>query len=286
MRQTLTKKAANPYIQAMRIDVHTADDIGARKEQQDSLGFTTLDDEAGSTLIVLADGVGGQTGGAVASRLVVDCFLEAAREGAFNDPAKQREALREALFEANRRLAERMTAEPQLEGMATTLVAAIVSPEAVRWVSVGDSHLYLLRGGALRKLNEDHSYAAMLVKAGTYRADDPELDQYRSVITSAVSGEEIKHVDLPEAATPLQPGDIVLAASDGLDTLPENHVEALLYEKRDGSAQDLAGALLTAVKRAGNPSQDNVSVVVARVAGKAETTASLPPVHDATTQRQ
>lgn len=272
----------------MRIDVHKADDIGARSEQQDTAEFARLNDPANSELIVLADGVGGQTGGAVASRLAVDTFLEAAAAGVFDDEPAQRDSLLTIMHKANNRIQERTEADPGLEGMATTLVAAIISSDNIKWISVGDSHLYLMRGGALRKLNEDHSYTAMLVKAGTYKAGDPELDQYRSVIASAISGDEVKYIDLPKLAEPLEPGDILLAASDGLDTLNESHIEALLYEKRETSPQDMSGALVDAVKRAAAPSQDNVSVIVARLEGKAATTstaASLPPVHEAVTQR-
>jgi len=272
----------------MRIDVYKADDIGARSEQQDTAEFARLNDPADSELIVLADGVGGQTGGAVASRLAVDTFLEAAAAGVFDDEPGQRGSLLSIMHKANSRIRERVEANPGLEGMATTLVAAIISPGCVKWISVGDSHLYLMRGGVLRKLNEDHSYAAMLVKAGTYDANDPELDQYRSVIASAVSGDDIKHIDLPVQPEQLEPGDILLAASDGLDTLNEDHIEALLYEKRETSPQDMSGALIDAVTRVARSSQDNVTVIVVRLEGEAATTAataSVPPVHEAVTRR-
>ena len=265
----------------MEIDLHSADDIGARSEQQDASGSAILNDAASSRLLVLADGVGGHAGGATASRLTVDTVLEAAASGAFDDPAQRCAALHTVIERANDRVRRAIESDSKLKGMASTLVAAILSEDGLRWASVGDSHLYLLRGGQLRKLNEDHSYVGLLIKSGKNKPDDPELDEYRNLIASAISGDQVKYVDVPDEAFPLESGDIVTLATDGLDTLPANHIEALLYEKRDAPAEEIAAALLNGVRRAGKSNQDNTTVVIGRLAGEAATSAAAEaPVRD------
>ncbi len=270
----------------MTIETHTADYIGKRSEQQDAAGSARLNDRAASHLLVLADGVGGQTGGATASRIAVDTLLNAAASGTFDKGSRQREALGETLEELNDRVRAEITAKPNLDGMATTLVAAIASEDTLQWVSIGDSHLYLFRDGKLRKLNEDHSLATLMVKSGKHAPDDPALDEFRNVIASAVSGEEIKYIDLPEQPVRLQRGDIVLLASDGLDTLPTKKVEALVSELANAPPQKIAAILLSAVETERQPRQDNTTVVVARIeggaalpAGDAATVAAPPRAH-------
>ena len=265
----------------MNIDLHSADDIGARSEQQDASGSAILNDAASGRLLVLADGVGGHAAGATASGLTVDTVLDAAASGTFDDPAQRRDALHAVIKQANDGVRKAIESDGKLKGMASTLVVAILSDDGLRWASVGDSHLYLLRGGQLRKLNEDHSYVGLLIKSGKNKPDDPELDEYRNLIASAISGDEVKYIDVPDQPFPLESGDIIALATDGLDTLPTNHIEALLYEKRDSSAEEIAAALLNGVRRAGKANQDNTTVVVGRVAGAAATSAAAEaPVRD------
>jgi serine/threonine protein phosphatase PrpC len=268
----------------MSIDIHAADCVGERSEQQDCAASVRLNDGADGSLLVLADGVGGQAGGAIASRIAVDALLGAARAGALDEPAKQRPALATALEKANRLVGEKARANPKLAGMATTLVAAIVSPHSLKWVSVGDSHLYLFRDGALRKLNEDHSLAHLMVKSGTYKVGDPALDEYRNVIASAVSGGEIKHIDLPGKPVGLRGGDIVLLASDGLDTLPRERIQALVGELANATSRKIADILLSAVTAERRPRQDNTTVLVACIGNTAARRRASPTLAPGRTQ--
>lgn len=253
----------------MTIDLHTAAHIGGRSEQQDAAGDAPLSDGAGSHLLVLADGVGGEAGGDTASQIAVDTFLEAAESGAFDEFSNQREALSKTLAEANRSVGA------SFKGVATTLVVAIVSKDRLRWLSVGDSHLYLIRGGKMRKLNEDHSVAHLMIKSGKHAAGDPALQEYRDVIASVVAGGEVKHIDLPQQPVHLQRGDIVLLASDGLDTVPHNRIGALVGELSSAPTQKIADILLAAVETERRVGQDNTTVIVARVEDAAAAPASV-----------
>ena len=268
----------------MAVELHTAALLGERSEQQDVAGEALLQDGTGGHLFVLADGAGGQFGGATAAQIAADTLLEAADSGAFDDISNQREALSDALTEANQRIGAHSQANSSYKGMATTLVAAIVSKDRLRWLSVGDSHLYLIRGGKLRKLNEDHSVAHMMVKSGKYASGDPALKQFQNAVASAVVGGEIRLVDLPEQPVHLYSGDIVLLASDGLDTLPRSRIGALVGELHNAPTQKIADILIAAVETERRVGQDNTTVIVARFEDDATAHASAtiaPSTRDA-----
>src|SRR5580692_418514 len=128
---------------------------GARSQQQDSVRVRWLADEQ-AWLIALADGMGGHAAGDLASKIAVDSFVGtfAARRDEQDDLGQ---AFQLALEDANARIAAVQSARPETSGMGTTLVAAHVSREGLRWISVGDSLLLLYRDGGLTQLNEDHS---------------------------------------------------------------------------------------------------------------------------------
>src|SRR5579864_1167179 len=109
---------------------------GGRPYQEDSWALRPLGD--GSLLAVVADGMGGHAGGAVASKLVVEAFLAALERG---------RSLAEALQEANQAVHKGAAGKPDLAGMGSTVVAAVVKDDEVRWISVGDSPFYRVANG-------------------------------------------------------------------------------------------------------------------------------------------
>jgi len=136
-------------------------------------------------------------------------------------------------------------------------------------VSVGDSPLFLIREGALRRLNKVHSLAThldFLAEVGEITAEGAAAHPGRHVLTSALGTGEIEQIDCPDAPVALAPGDVVLAASDGLLTLAEGEIARLVAAAPDASAGELAEALLEAVAEARAEGQDNVSVAVLRAA--------------------
>ena len=107
----------------------------------------------GSLLAVVADGMGGHAGGAVASKLAVDAFVHAVEQGG---------GLADGLQDANAAVGEGAAGKPELAGMGATLVAAQVRGDEVRWISVGDSPFFLVSAGKLERLNADHSMAPQI----------------------------------------------------------------------------------------------------------------------------
>jgi PPM family protein phosphatase len=220
----------------------------------------------GQLLAVLADGMGGHAGGALASRLACDAFIDAFVRG---DGASV-ERLQAALSSSNAALAEKIQENPHLMGMGSTLVGAHFSAAGLHWVSVGDSPLYLFRRGELALLNEDHSLAPEIDKlaaAGKLTWDMAKADPRRHFLRSAVTGEDIELIDRSERALSLTVGDIVILASDGIHTLDTDAVVGVITRCAPGGVDDLAKAMVQSVLDAKQPHQDNTTVVVVQVVG-------------------
>jgi protein phosphatase len=248
----------------IRLELATAEYIGARTQQQDQAAAVPL--PVGAVLI-LADGLGGHESGAEAARIVVETFREAGAGGRFNNPQTRRQALWEALERANSRIGDGVDPSHGSRGMASTAVAAVVTHGELSWVSVGDSHLYVWRDGRLTKLNEDHSQAGLMVRSGKYRPDDPEVRAVRSVLVSALTGRKLEIVDLPNRTYKIEPGDVLMLASDGLNTLEDDEIEDIVTEARTQGAARLSSTLLERVRSRRLERQDNTTVAIARVLG-------------------
>lgn len=156
--------------------------------------------------------------GEIASGTVIENFRNAFVSGSELNP---RERLFQALQAANYAIFDQSVVEPTPQGMGTTLLAAVVAADALHWMSVGDSPLWLLRGQEMQSLNQDHSVGGVLDRrahAGEITYEEASQASEHSKLLEAVMGEEIKRVDSPVAPLPLRAGDIVLLASDGVET--------------------------------------------------------------------
>lgn len=236
---------------------------GGRTYQEDAAAISL---GAAGLLAVLADGMGGHAGGAIASATICKVFLDACETDG-RAPGVRLEA---ALVAANRAIAEEARAEPSLGGMGATLVAVAFEPDGAHWVSVGDSPLYLVRRGEIARLNEDHSLAPILdrmVAAGELSAADAAHDPRRHQLRSAVTGDELDLVDLSQRPLALEAGDCVLLASDGVHSLDETTIAAIVSRAAASGAEAVAAALVEAVEREGVPYQDNTTVVVVLAKG-------------------
>ena len=130
---------------------------GARDYQEDAFLITHLTDVEGnpSALVIVADGMGGHAAGNVASNMAVQAFNKHVSTGYPTD--KPAEILRECVLKANASIHETVKETPALAGMGCTMVAAIIEGNKLWWVSVGDSHIYVIRNKELIKKNADHS---------------------------------------------------------------------------------------------------------------------------------
>ncbi|MDX2156156.1 MAG: SpoIIE family protein phosphatase [Hyphomicrobiaceae bacterium] len=253
---------------------------GARPYQEDSAavwpGDSTVSPssvpplpEGTSLIAVLADGMGGHAGGSLASSTICGVFIESfARLGG---PGEAR--LAPSLAAANDAIGAQVRANPALSGMGATLVGAALGTGGLSWISVGDSPMYLFREDELVQLNEDHSLAPVidrLVAQGRMSAEEARNDPRRHFLRSAVTGEEIELVDAPERPLSLAAGDVVLIASDGIHTLEMDDIRRIISAFCGDGPVAVAEALVRAVDAAGEPHQDNTTVIAITVAAAAQ----------------
>ncbi len=242
---------------ALRVEAGARSDIGlVRRSNQDRFG---IDDRL--ELYVVCDGMGGAAGGEVASELAVETFLKIARQElacATCDPAERTpQALRRAVAAANRAVLERARWEMRLRGMGSTLVAARLEDDRATVAHVGDSRAYLVRGKAALQLTNDHSYVAEQLRLGLMEPAQAALSPMRSVITRAIGADTDVRPDLVSVA--VQPGDVLLLASDGL-TRHVADAEIASVLSRAEWAEEACVSLVEMAK--GRGGSDNVTCLV------------------------
>ena len=237
--------------------------FGTREYQEDDFGLIepSNDSSDSSVVLLLADGMGGHVGGDTASATIIRTFAEQfhATTGSVTD------RLHSCLRAANEAIADAIEKNPDLDGMGSTIVAAVVTPQGLDWISVGDSPLWLFRNGELHRLNADHSMApalAKLVDEGRMTAQDAATDPNRHALRSAVVGDEIPLVDVSTHPVPVNEDDCVLIGSDGLFTLDEEKLTGVLSKLKETSTAEVVDTIVQAVEDAGHSHQDNTTVLL------------------------
>jgi serine/threonine protein phosphatase PrpC len=236
-----------------------------RKNNEDTF---LADDRLG--LYAVADGIGGQEGGEVASRLAVEALSGMLREqftGGRNAEASEvsQEAdqyissLRGAVAFANTTIRQAADQDPALTGMGTTLTAVLLRPRTSLFAHVGDSRAYLFRDGTLRQLTEDHSLVAEQMRAGLITAEQARMSPYRHVITRSVGIHPEVHADF--GMFEIEKNDIFLLCTDGLTEMVEDDDIARILGNKTPSAS--AESLIRQAND--NGGVDNITVVVVRI---------------------
>ena len=207
-------------------------------------------------LFAIADGMGGAQAGEVASGLAT----AALKEGQADAGGQQRIA--DLIQEANRRVYDRSSSDPNTSGMGTTITVALVEDDHVAFGHVGDSRAYLIRDASMEQLTEDHSLVNELLKTGKLSREEAETHPQRSVITRALGTDP--DVDVDTFSVRAENGDLFLLCSDGLtDMVSEASILDLVERHRD----DIDGALRALVKEANRGGgQDNITVVAFEIA--------------------
>ena len=224
-------------------------------------------------LFAVADGMGGAQAGELASSLAAAALKDSQEPGGGGE-----ERVDELIQQANRRVYERQSQDAAASGMGTTMTVALVEDGRVAFGHVGDSRAYLIRGGALEQLTEDHSLVAELVRSGRLSPEEAEGHPQRSVITRALGTDP--DVDVDTFSVETRPGDLFLICSDGLTSMVDD--EAILEEiaRNRHDLKSAAKALVRAANKGGG--EDNITVVFFEIGGEddLEQTVTLPPRDD------
>jgi protein phosphatase len=216
--------------------------------------------EAPLGLYVLADGMGGANAGERASRMAVDTVVETIRKAGRRDS----QVLLCAVEEANRRVVEAAHGDPSLEGMGTTLVAALEVDQSLDIASVGDSRAYLLDDQGLRVITDDQTWVNEVGRPMGLDEDSLRNHPWRHVLTMAIGASAPLAVNY--YSVELNPGSLFLMCSDGLHGVIEpQELEQILRTGRNGvSLEESCRRLIEAAKQAGGP--DNITAVLVRKA--------------------
>jgi protein phosphatase len=209
-------------------------------------------------LYLVADGMGGHVAGQLASRLAAEHTVEAL-ELVADRTATLTEKLRYCVAAANHHVFATAQGKPEVAGMGTTLVAVLAGGGRLALAHVGDSRAYLVRGGRIRQLTDDHSLVAELVRRRELSPDAAHGHPHRHVLTRAVGVRRSVDPDLAEL-TPA-PGDVIVLCSDGLTTHVQDPEIAAIVAAESDLEQACERLVALANARGG---EDNVTVALVR----------------------
>ena len=234
-------------------------DIGRRDYQQDSFGQTAVLRNTG-ILAVLADGMGGLSGGERVSQKIV---MEALTFGSTLQANQVPTALPGMVAGINRAV-NQMLGPKGLYTSGSTVVSALITGNALRWISVGDSRVYLYRDGQISQLSRDHDLLQDWmpdILEGKRSMAEALRDPNGRKLTSFIGMGELRHVDYNRTPIPLLPGDRVLLMSDGVyGTVSDAEMAAILRDC--GSVRLAASHIGQRIMGAALPYQDNYTLIV------------------------
>ena len=240
-------------------------DVGrVRNSNEDSLDF-----DAETGLLVLADGMGGCNGGEIASAMAVNIVSNEFRQLTLTLPSEESPTpglspvavrLCTSIAKANREIYQLGLLQSHLSGMGTTLVTALFCGARVTIASIGDSRVYRLRQGHFEQLTVDHTVVQEQIEYGLITPEQARFAGNRGLITRALGVEAGVEVDVQEQ--PVLPGDVFLLCSDGLFDMLDDQEIQFVIDHADGNLEAAAHQLIETANQKGG--YDNISLILAR----------------------
>ena len=239
------------------IQIGQIHNIGSRPGQQDSLGVAQV---PGGVLAVVADGMGGLADGDKVSQTIVRTMLGDSGQIIQGGNHQRLYAL---AAHANKAVLAMLGPARQYQ-CGSTLITVLIQDMLLQWLSIGDSHIYLYRGGRLIQLNREHTLEQeLLLEAANGRRSINEIYQNpkRKGLTSFIGMGELKYVDSSSRPLRLQAGDRILLMTDGVfNTLSDVEIETILSAQ--ATPVKAAAALEQRVLAHKNPKQDNFTAIL------------------------
>jgi serine/threonine protein phosphatase PrpC len=208
-------------------------------------------------LLAVCDGVGGHRAGEVAAALALENLAEEMES--LGDGCPRASLFQTAVERVNRRVWETARSSPALEGMATTLTAAVVCRERVILAHVGDSRAYIVRNGAMRQITRDQSFVESMVASGAMTREEAERSPFRNVILQAVGRR--KSVQIALDGFDARSGDVLLLCTDGLST--KVRAEEMAGRLKQLPLSEAVNALIEEANARGG--EDNITALAARI---------------------
>lgn len=224
---------------------------GMIREHNEDSGY------AGPRLLAVADGMGGQAAGEVASSEVISTIVQLDEDIPGSDILTE---LGSAVQRANDQLRAMVEEDPQLEGMGTTLTALLWTGQRLGLVHVGDSRAYLLRDGQLSQITQDHTWVQKLVDEGRITEEEATTHPQRSLLMRALGSGD--HVEPDLSIREVRAGDRYLLCSDGLSGVVSHQTMEETLGSYHGPHETVEELIQLAL-RGGGP--DNITCIVADV---------------------
>jgi len=219
----------------------------------------------GDGIFIVADGVGGNNAGEIASRTVCNYIKDYVSNNPLNDISDEAELRRyftDCVVGANALIFEMSHKHIENIGMATTLVVVYYNEKDgnAYVINVGDSRAYLFRDGEMTQLTVDHTYVNELLKTGSITEEEALHHEKRHVITRAVGGEEVIFPDFFRIA--VKEGDAFLLCTDGLHGEVSSEEMAYILDSSETMSEACNKLVKKANQHGGN---DNITIVCFRV---------------------
>ena len=248
----------------LTVETCTASHIGDRHEQQDRVAIFVHPRRPGTLLAVLADGMGGHSGGAIAAEQVV---LKAQQN--FESYAPQDESsgqlLQDIVNEAH--LVIRLTRLTSEKDPHSTAVMLLLQPGCVCWAHCGDSRLYHFRGSRLISRSDDHSLVGELIRRGRLNEAGARVHPQRNVLLSCLGSERPPETIVSELVRP-QGGDCFVLCSDGLwGHVSDDEIGGVVATR---GAREAAEILVQLARKRGGLAGDNISLALVRLVEASE----------------
>lgn len=229
-----------------------------RENNEDSIEVKQLPDMA---VCIVADGMGGQAAGEIASKKAIDVVPRELRKSitAGTAPDGTKDAIRKAIVQANDEIIAMGSIDKDLKNMGTTIVVALWRKGAeMFFAGVGDSRGYLVRNGEIKQITVDHSLAEALVQAGTISRDEAREHKFKNVLWKYLGSKEVG--EGPDVAMEaVQAGDRFLLCTDGLSGVVTDQqlLEFMATQPEPQACADALGQFAL-----DNGSRDNISTIV------------------------
>lgn len=246
-----------------RVEASFLSDTGpARQTNEDSAAAVVPTDASTlaskGVLAIVADGMGGHQAGEIASRTAVDVIVETY----FGESSPPQELLIKAFHKANSRIFDETRRDRALAGMGTTCTAIAVLGGLAYSAQVGDSRIYLIRGGGAYRMTEDHSATMQLVDRGLLTLEEASRHEHRNMILRAMGTRDKLDVSVWREPFPVRANDCFVLCSDGLyDVVSDNEIGAL--STAAATPEEACRALLNAALS--RDCTDNVTAAVVRI---------------------
>ena len=224
-----------------------------RSSNQDSIFFSDKPIGALSNLYIVADGMGGHKAGDLASKMAIDITVDFIKKSTLENPIA---VLKRAMIFANNEIYKVASEDPELGGMGTTMVAAVIQENKLYVANVGDSRLYVI-GDDIKQITMDHSLVEELIRNGELERKKGRNHPEKNIITKAMGSKDEVIPDFFEID--INPDDKILLCSDGLSNMVEDdEIRDIIVDNTN--LEQITSALINRANYYGG--SDNISVVV------------------------